>query len=124
MKEQSIQNIVRAELSEFGFLVFRTNAGKVYVCKPTILIRSQMLLDNYTFFEGLPKGFSDLIAISPPKFNLPMIYFIEIKKSGGKISQEQMNFRNRVKMFGCGYLLIDNIVRISQFKQDILNGMV
>jgi len=75
MTEHDIQNAVRLKLSELGYAVFRINTGKF------------KLADGRWFDVGVPKGFSDLIAVRDGK-----IYFLEIKTENGKASPEQLNF--------------------------------
>ncbi|MCQ2463949.1 MAG: VRR-NUC domain-containing protein [Oscillospiraceae bacterium] len=85
MTEQDIQNSIRIRLSELGFAVFRANVGKI------------KLSDGRWFDTGLPKGFSDLFAVRDGK-----IYFIEVKKPGGKIRPEQTAFIETMKIrYGC-----------------------
>lgn len=83
MTEHDIQNKIRVELSSRGFTVFRANVGKVKTV-------------TGWFDSGLPKGFSDLFAIKNGK-----AYFIEVKKQGGRASEEQLNFIERMKNQGC-----------------------
>lgn len=85
MTEQDIMNSIRLKLSEIGFAVFRANVGKI------------KLSDGRWFDTGLPKGFSDLFAVKDGK-----IYFIEVKKPGGKIRPEQATFIETMKnRYGC-----------------------
>lgn len=84
MTEQDIQNSIRIALSNMGYVVFRANVGK---------IRTP---EGRYFDTGLPKGFSDLLAIKDGK-----AYFIEVKKPGGKIRPDQVVFINRMKDMGC-----------------------
>lgn len=85
MTEQDIMNSIRLKLSEIGFAVFRANVGKI------------KLSDGRWFDTGLPKGFSDLFAVKDGK-----IYFIEVKKPGGKIRPEQTTFIETMKnRYGC-----------------------
>ena len=84
MTEHDIQNSIRLELSRLGFVTFRVNVGKV------------KLQDGRWFDTGLPKGFSDLIAIMDGK-----VYFLEVKTSKGRASKEQLNFIEQMKARGC-----------------------
>ena len=72
MTEHDIQNEIRIRLSQLGFCVFRINAGKV------------KLHDGRWFDTGVPKGFSDLLAVKDGR-----AYFIEVKSENGKASPEQ-----------------------------------
>lgn len=85
MTEQDIQNSIRLKLSEMGFATFRTNVGKL------------KLPDGRWFDTGLPKGHSDLYAVKEGR-----IYYLEVKKPGGKVSTEQINFINIMRdKYGC-----------------------
>lgn len=75
MTEHDIQNAVRLKLSELGYAVFRINTGKF------------KLADGRWFDVGVPKGFSDLVAIRDGR-----VYFLEVKTANGKASTEQLNF--------------------------------
>ena len=91
MTEHDIQNNIRLKLSELGYAVFRINSGKV------------RMADGRWFDTGVPKGFSDLMAVKGGK-----VYFLEVKTETGKASPEQLNFlaimRNK---YGC----VSSIVR-------------
>lgn len=84
MTEQDIMNSIRIKLSEMGFTVFRANVGKF------------KLADGRWFDVGLPAGFSDLFAVKDGK-----IYFVEVKKPGGKVRPEQVNFIKQMQQKGC-----------------------
>ena len=83
MTEHNFQNKVRLELSKRGYITFRTNVGRVKTA------------DGRYFDTGLPKGFSDLIALKDGK-----TYFIELKVGKNKPSKEQINFINQMKSNG------------------------
>lgn len=83
--EHDIQNEIRLALSERGYCVFRINSGKV------------KMADGRWFDVGVPKGFSDLVAIKDGK-----ISFLEIKNEVGRPSAEQLNFIKQMKeRYGC-----------------------
>lgn len=84
MNEQDIQNSIRVALSKIGYVVFRMNVGKV------------KLADGRWFDTGLPKGFSDLVALKDGK-----VYFLEVKYGKNKASPEQLNFIEQMKKRGC-----------------------
>lgn len=85
MNEHDIQNAIRLALSEHGFCVFRVNTGKV------------KLADGRWFDTGVPKGFSDLIAIKDGK-----IYFLEVKTNTGRVRPEQEHFLKEMReRYGC-----------------------
>lgn len=85
MTEHDIQNSIRLELSKYGFCVFRINTGRV------------KLADGRWFDTGVPKGFSDLVAVRNGR-----IYFIEVKTPSGKASREQLDFLAVMRdRYGC-----------------------
>lgn len=85
MTEHDIQNEIRIRLSQLGFCVFRINAGKV------------KLHDGRWFDTGVPKGFSDLLAVKDGR-----AYFIEVKNETGKASPEQKHFLATMRdRYGC-----------------------
>lgn len=91
MTEHDIQNSIRMKLSELGYCVFRVNVGR---------FKTQ---DGRWFDTGLPKGFSDLMAVKDGK-----VYFLEVKTETGKASPEQLNFLAVMRdCYGC----VTSIVR-------------
>ena len=91
MNEHSIQNAIRIKLSELGYCVFRVNVGR---------FKTE---DGRWFDTGLPKGFSDLMAVKEGR-----VYFLEVKTETGKASQEQLNFLATMRdRYGC----VTSIVR-------------
>jgi hypothetical protein len=100
MTEQDLQNQVRLELSSLGFTVFRMNVGKV------------RMADGRFFDTGLPRGFSDLMALKEGK-----VYFIELKFGKNKPSPEQINFIEQMqkKGFSAGVAYsIDDVKKICE----------
>lgn len=85
MTEHDLQNSIRIKLSKLGYIVFRANVGKL------------KLPDGRWFDTGLPKGFSDLMAIKEGK-----TFFLEVKVGKNKASPEQLNFLEQMKKRGCG----------------------
>ena len=74
MSEHEFQNQVRKELTNLGYISFRTNVGKV------------KMHDGRWFDTGLPVGFSDLIILKDGK-----TYFIELKVGKNKPSKNPYN---------------------------------
>ena len=101
MTETDIMNLIRVKLSEIGLTVFRANVGKI------------KLSDGRWFDTGLPKGFSDLFAVKDGK-----AYFIEVKKPGGTVSPEQINFIDQMKKHGC----IAGIAHSVEEAVELVNG--
>lgn len=97
--EHDIQSAIRMKLSELGYCVFRINVGRFKTS------------DGRWFDTGLPKGFSDLMAVKAGK-----VYFIEVKNETGKPSPEQLNFIKQMQeRYGCAAGIarsVDDAVRI------------
>jgi len=97
--EHDIQSAIRLKLSELGYAVFRINTGKV------------QMKDGRWFDTGVPKGFSDLMAVKDGK-----VYFLEVKTDKGKASKEQLNFLAVMRdRYGCVTAIVrsvDDAVRI------------
>ena len=95
--EHDIQDAIRIALCENGGLCFRCNAGEFWqgrkVYSPAY--KQDILLDIRAV-KGLPKGFTDLLYISPGG----KVAFIEVKAPGGKIRPEQIKFIERVRSMG------------------------
>lgn len=97
--EHDLQNEIRLELTKLGFTVFRVNVGSV------------KLADGRWFDTGLPKGFSDLMAIRNGN-----VYFIEVKTSIGRATQDQLRFIENMRNKGC----IAGVVRSMEDVLDLI----
>ncbi len=84
MTEHNIQNEIRAALSPYA-VIFRCNVGSGYT------------QDSRFFSTGLPKGFSDLFGV---RRSDGRAIFIEVKKPGGRSTQNQLNFIEAMKKHG------------------------
>ena len=85
MTEMDVLRSIRLALSERGYCVFRINSGKV------------KMADGRWFDVGVPKGFSDLMAIKEGR-----AFFIECKNEIGRPSAEQLNFIKQMQTrYGC-----------------------
>lgn len=83
--EHDRQNEIRLALSERGYCVFRINSGKF------------KMEDGRWFDVGVPKGFSDLVAIKDGR-----VSFLEIKTDTGRATAEQLNFIKQMQTrYGC-----------------------
>jgi len=78
-REQATQDAIRVALAQAGYVVFRTNVGKVKTA------------DGRWFDAGLPTGFPDLVGYKPENGK---IYFIEVKTPKGKRLADQVAFAN------------------------------
>ena len=76
-KEQAIQDSIRVALAQAGYIVFRTNVGKVKQS------------DGRWFDTGLPAGFPDLMGFKPDNGR---VFFIEVKTATGKRRKDQVVF--------------------------------
>lgn len=81
-QEQAIQDSIRVALAENGYIVFRTNVGKVKTA------------DRRWFDTGLPQGFPDLMGYKPDNGK---IYFIEVKTPKGKRRPDQIRFAQNLR---------------------------
>jgi len=88
-EEISIQDSIRVALAQAGYVVFRTNVGKVKTA------------DGRWFDTGLPSGFPDLVGYKPSNGK---IYFIEVKTKTGRRRKDQVLFaqglRNKNVIYG------------------------
>jgi len=81
-KEQATQDSIRVVLAQAGYIVFRTNVGKVKTA------------DGRWFDSGLPTGFPDLMGYKPENGR---IFFIEVKTKTGKRRRDQVLFANGLR---------------------------
>jgi len=81
-KEQATQDSIRVALAQAGYVVFRTNVGKVKTA------------DGRWFDSGLPGGFPDLFGYKPDNGK---IYFIEVKTPKGKRRADQVRFAKNLR---------------------------
>lgn len=81
--ESEFQDEVRIELSKLGYITFRTNVGKV------------KMNDGRYFKTGLPKGFSDIIALKHGE-----TIFIELKTGNNKPTPAQIKFIEQMRLNG------------------------
>ena len=95
--EHDLQDAIRIELSKSGGLCFRCNAGEFWQGKQVYSpsYRQDILLDIRRV-AGLPKGFSDLLYLSPNGKTA----FIEVKKPGGAVRPDQIKFIERMRSMG------------------------
>lgn len=80
-EEHYIQNDIRVKLAQAGYIVFRTNVGKVKTS------------DGRWFDTGLPTGFPDLMGYKPDNGR---IFFIEVKTDRGRRRKDQVQFAKNV----------------------------
>ena len=81
-KEQATQDSIRVELAKAGYIVFRTNVGKVKTA------------DGRWFDSGLPTGFPDLMGYKPDNGR---IFFLEVKTPIGRRRKDQVLFANGLR---------------------------
>ena len=81
-EEAAIQDSIRVALAQAGYVVFRTNVGKVKKA------------DGRWFDSGLPGGFPDLMGFKPENGK---VYFIEVKTSKGKRRADQVRFAKNLR---------------------------
>lgn len=81
-REQATQDAIRVELAKAGYVVFRTNVGKVKTA------------DERWFDTGLPSGFPDLMGYKPENGR---IFFLEVKTPIGRRRKDQVAFANGLR---------------------------
>ena len=81
-KEMATQDSIRVALAQAGYIVFRTNVGKVKTA------------DGRWFDAGLPSGFPDLVGYKPENGR---IFFIEVKTKTGRRRKDQIAFANGLR---------------------------
>lgn len=81
-KEQATQDSIRVVLAQAGYIVFRTNVGKVKTA------------DGRWFDTGLPTGFPDLMGYKPENGR---IFFLEVKTKTGRRRKDQVAFANGLR---------------------------
>ena len=81
-REAAIQDSIRVALAQAGYIVFRTNVGKVKTA------------DGRFFDTGLPTGFPDIMGYKPENGR---IFFIEVKTATGKRRKDQIRFANGLR---------------------------
>ena len=81
-KEQATQDAIRVALAQAGYVVFRTNVGRVKTA------------DGRWFESGLPTGFPDLMGYKPENGR---VFFIEVKTATGKRRKDQVAFANGLR---------------------------
>ena len=80
--EQALQDAIRVKLAQAGYVVFRTNVGKVKTA------------DGRFFDSGLPTGFPDLFGYKPENGR---IFFLEVKTKTGRRRKDQVVFANGLR---------------------------
>lgn len=81
-REQATQDSIRVALAQEGYIVFRTNVGKVQTA------------DGRWFDTGLPSGFPDLMGFKPENGR---IFFLEVKTPIGRRRKDQIAFANGLR---------------------------
>jgi len=84
MTEHDIQNSIKIALTPHA-IVFRVNVG------------SGTTKDGRYFSTGVPPGFPDLFGF---RLSDAKIFFIEVKKPGGKIRPQQQHFIELMQSYG------------------------
>lgn len=106
MKEQKLYDRIRAEHAQHGRL-FRNNVGTAYQGKRGMINSRPVITEPRPIQFGLGKGSSDLIGWTEVIITSEMVgkkvaifTAIEVKKKGGKVSEEQQKFINIVNDAG------------------------
>ena len=107
-EEQAIQDSIRVALAQEGYVVYRTNVGKVKTA------------DGRWFDTGLPSGFPDLVGYKPENGR---IFFLEVKTPIGRRRKDQVAFANGLRDKHVIYSVVrsaDEAVKIVQDELKIL----
>ena len=96
--ESRLKAQVELFLSEKGYIPLRLNVGLFYT------------KNGYPIRTGLPKGTSDMLAISPSG----QAVFIETKVHPRKPTKEQLNFIRVMKKQGCKAGVVYNIDELKE----------
>lgn len=110
LSEHDIQSKIRIAISQNNLgTSFRVNVGQAYTGNE---IKKQsdgsILIKNpRPFISGVPKGFSDLLIISPITITPEMVGqqfaragFLEVKTATGRPTKEQLNFIDQMQKLG------------------------
>lgn len=110
LSEHDIQSQIRIAISQNNLgTSFRTNVGQAYTGDKIIKNpdRSIKIINPRPFNTGLPKGFSDLLIISPIIITPEMVGhqfaragFLEIKAATGRPTNDQLNFIDQMQKLG------------------------
>jgi len=108
--EHDIQNQIRIAISQNKLgTSFRTNVGQAYTGDNIIKNTdgSIKITNPRPFNTGLPKGFSDLLIITPIIITSDMVGqqfaragFLEIKTKTGRPTKDQLNFISQMQSLG------------------------
>lgn len=108
--EHDIQSQIRIAISQNNLgTCFRCNVGQAYTGDQIIknTDKSITIKNPRPFNTGLPKGFSDLLIITPTIITPKMIGqqiawagFLEVKTKTGRGSRDQINFIDQMQKLG------------------------
>lgn len=120
--ESAVQATIRNGLINRGYLVFRCNVGEGWTGESVRLPSGDVLIHNpRRFSTGLPKGFPDLMAMSPTG----TVGFIEVKTQTGRVRPEQTRCHETFRARGvrCGVARsIDDAIKIMEGSNDIADA--
>jgi len=116
MNEHNIQQSIRLALSQTGARIFRQNVAQAWTGDATKIHQGRMMFveagsvvikNARPLHAGLCKGSSDLIGWTPLTITPDMVgkkiavfTAVEVKTRTGKITTEQQNFIDRVRLDG------------------------
>ena len=97
VKESDVQRLITDWLSVKGIWWMRMNTGAM----------SGSHKGKKWFVRFAKPGTADLLTVSPDACKCPCITWIEVKRPGGKQSEEQEAFQSEVEAEGMAYVLAD-----------------
>ena len=107
--EHDIQNKIRLAIGEKqAAIIFRANVGEGWNGRIISKVGDKITLDNaHRISTGLPRGFPDLfglktVTITPEMVGkkIAVFVFIEVKKNGGKATENQKHLHSFLQNAG------------------------
>lgn len=99
VREADVQRAITDWLSAKRIFWMRMNVGAM----------SGVHNGKRRFVRFARPGTADLLTVSPDACKCPCITWIEVKRPGGKQSEEQADFQREVESHGMAYILADSL---------------
>lgn len=88
MSEMALLKQIELELTRRGFRAFRVNVGEGWTGESERVGQDIIIRGARRFSTGLPKGFPDLMVLTPRGG----VVFMELKTATGRLSEAQRRF--------------------------------